>query len=183
MFRPEIRSGVGLSLKCHTSPLPSPWGTRGKESLRLSIPQGAEQIKSTRDGRAAKPRGTKAEAQRNNFYSLLPNPSSLLPAICIVMQMIARGLPQPFPPSPLSSTSKMLFVFAKREVFKETKGAQKFQIWLQSSGFKRRFHRRHLSSSNSVRLSYVRSLPAPPGEKFFLHCKRVSTQAVLPSNA
>ena len=39
------------------------------------------------------------------------------------MQMIARGLPQPFPPSPLSSTSKMLFVFAKREVFKETKGA------------------------------------------------------------
>ena len=42
MFRSEIRSGVGLSLKCHTSPLPSPWGTRGKESLRLSIPQGAE---------------------------------------------------------------------------------------------------------------------------------------------
>ena len=37
MFRPEIRSGVGLSLKCHTSPLPSPWGTRGKESLRLSL--------------------------------------------------------------------------------------------------------------------------------------------------
>lgn len=76
--------------------------------------------------------------------------------------------PSPHPPAPVLVRCCL---FSQNGSVQGNKGCfEVSQIWSQSSGFKRSFHRRHLSSSSSVRLSYVRSLRVQPGEKFFLHC-------------
>ena len=76
--------------------------------------------------------------------------------------------PSPHPPAPVLVRCCL---FSQNGSVQGNKGCfEVSQIWSQSSGFKRSFHRRHLSSSSSVRLSYVRSLRVQPGEKFFFHC-------------
>lgn len=82
---------------------------------------------------------SREEAQKKK---VLPSPPQSLLLITIDLHFLnyrprsTSTLPQ----SPRSSTSKMLFVFAKREVFKETKGALKFlrsgrKVWASSVVF------------------------------------------------
>ena len=146
---------------------------RGRESQTIYTPR--SRVDQEHAQRAS------SEAARNELKGgspkkkVLPSPpQSLLLIITIDLHFFKLSPavyrnPSPIPPAP-AVLVKCCF-FSQNGSVQGNKGCFKVsQIWSQSSGFKRRFHRRHLSSSSSVRLSYVRSLRVQPGEKFFLHC-------------
>ena len=162
MFRPEIRSGVGLSLKYHTSPLPNPWGTRGRESQTIYTPRSRVDQEHARraSSEAARNKGgsPKKKFLLSPLQSLLLITSNLHCNANDCLRSTAT-LP-PIPPSPV--LVRCCLFSQNGKCSRKQRVLRSFRIWSQISGFKRRVHRRHLSSSNSVRLSYVRSLPAPP---------------------
>ena len=75
MFRPEIRSGVGLSLKYHTSPLPNPWGTRGRESQTIyPKEQSRSRARATGEQRSREEQRRKPKEKIFTLSSPIPPP-------------------------------------------------------------------------------------------------------------